>query len=68
MNTNVGSVDRVIRFLFAAVLFSLSLVIYSGSWVGTLLLVAGAVMLATALFGFCGLYSLLGINTQQSPE
>jgi hypothetical protein len=68
MNTNVGSFDRVIRFLLAAVLFSLSLMVYSGSWVGTLLLVAGAVMLATALFGFCGLYNLLGINTQQSPE
>ncbi len=68
MNANVGSLDRLIRFMIAATLLSLGLMIYSGSWVGTLLLVGGAVMLATALFGFCGLYRLLGINTQKSHE
>jgi hypothetical protein len=68
MNTNVGSFDRLIRFILAAVLLSLGLLVYSGSWAGTLLLVAGAITLATAMFGFCGLYTLLGINTRHSPE
>jgi hypothetical protein len=32
------------------------------------LVVAGGVLLVTALVGFCGLYRLLGIHTSQTHE
>jgi hypothetical protein len=68
MKTNVGSIDRLIRFLLAAVLFYLGLFLYSGSILGIGLVVAGGVLLVTALVGFCGLYRLLGIHTNQTHE
>lgn len=68
MKTNVGAVDRAIRLALAAVLMYLGLVLYSGSALGIGLLVAGAVLLVTGLVGFCGLYSLLGLRTNQSQE
>jgi hypothetical protein len=43
-------------------------VLYSGSALGVGLVVAGAVLLVTGLVGFCGLYSLLGLHTNQSQE
>ncbi len=58
MKVNEGTIDRVVRILLGLVLISL---VYVGpktpwGWIGLL-------PLATGLFGFCGLYSLLGINT-----
>ncbi len=68
MEMNVGSVDRLIRLLLASGLFYLGLFLYNGSALGIGLVVAGGVLLATALFGFCGLYRLLGIHTNQTHE
>ncbi len=68
MKTNVGLVDRLIRLLLASVLFYLGLFLYSGSALGIGLLVVGAILLITALIGFCGLYRLLGIHTNQPNE
>jgi hypothetical protein len=68
MKMNVGSLDRLIRLLLASVLFYLGLFLYSGSILGIGLVVAGGVLLVTALIGFCGLYRLLGIHTNQPIE
>ena len=68
MKTNVGSIDRLIRLLLASVLFYSGLFLYSGSALGIGLVVAGSIPLITALFGFCGLYRLLGIHTNQPDE
>jgi hypothetical protein len=68
MKTNVGSLDRLIRLLLASVLLYLGLFLYSGSALGIGLMVAGAVLLVTGLVGFCGLYSLLGLRTNQFQE
>jgi len=68
MKTNVGSLDRLIRLLLASALFYLGLFSYSGSALGIGLVVAGGVLLVTALVGFCGLYRLLGIHTNQPHE
>ncbi|MGB8699079.1 MAG: DUF2892 domain-containing protein [Thermosynechococcaceae cyanobacterium] len=65
MKTNVGSLDRLIRLLLASVLFYLGLFLYSGSALGIGLVIAGGILLITALVGFCGLYRLLGIHTSQ---
>jgi hypothetical protein len=68
MKTNVGSLDRLLRLLLAAVLFYLGLFVYSGSTLGIGLLIAGSVLLVTALVGFCALYSLLGIRTNETKQ
>jgi hypothetical protein len=68
MKTNVGAIDRLIRLLLASVLFYVGLFLYSGSTLSIGLVVAGGVLLVTALVGFCGLYRLLGIHTSQTNE
>lgn len=68
MKINVGSLDRLIRLLLASVLFYLGLFLYSSSALGIGLVAAGGILLITALVGFCGLYRLLGIHTNQPDE
>ena len=58
MNINVGTVDRVLRVLAGLVLIALAATGTVGWW-GWL----GVVPLATGLFRFCPVYTLLGINT-----
>ncbi|MBU1984985.1 DUF2892 domain-containing protein, partial [bacterium] len=53
----VGTADRIIRIIIAVVIFALGAAFKS--WWGLL----GLIPLLTAIFGFCGLYSLLGIST-----
>lgn len=63
MTTNVGTTDRIIRLLIAAALVGL---ILTNTVEGTLAWVCGvgaAAATLTAVFRFCGLYSLLGIST-----
>lgn len=63
MKKNVGSADRIIRLLLAAVFAYLY---FGGVVTGTLgivLVVLGAVFALTALISFCPLYSLVGLNT-----
>lgn len=68
MNANVGAIDRLIRLLLSAVLFYLGFFLYGGTGLGIGLVAMGGVMLVTALVGFCGLYQLLGIRTNQLTE
>ena len=68
MKTNVGSTDRLIRLLLASALFYLGLFPYDGTGLGIGLVVAGGVLMVTAVVGFCGLYRLLGIHTSQPNE
>lgn len=63
MTTNVGTTDRIIRLLVAAILAAL---ILTGTVEGTLAWVCGvgaAAAVVTAVFRFCGLYTILGIST-----
>lgn len=64
--TNVGSLDRTIRFIVGAILLALPFVAPFfaawGAWKFAVVAV-GVVMLATALFRFCPAYTLLGIRT-----
>lgn len=63
MKKNMGSADRIIRVLIAAVL---AFLYFNGTLHGTLgivALVAAIVFTATSLISFCPLYPLLGINT-----
>jgi hypothetical protein len=63
MKKNMGTADRIIRILLAAVFAYLY---FSGTVTGTIgivLLVLGAVFVVTSLVSFCPLYSLVGLST-----
>lgn len=63
MKKNMGSADRIIRVVIAAVL---AFLYFNGTISGTLgivAVVAAVVFVATSLISFCPLYPLLGINT-----
>ena len=68
MQMNLGLLDRLIRVLLASVLLYLGFFLYNGSALGIGLLIAGSILFVTALVGFCGLYRLLGIHTNQPNE
>lgn len=63
MKKNMGSTDRIIRTIFAAVV---AVLYFTGTITGTLglvLLVLAAVFLLTSLISFCPLYAPFGIST-----
>ena len=62
MKVNVGSVDRVIRFILGAIIIILGL--YFRSWWG----VVGIVPIVTAALNFCPAYSLIGVSTKKKIE
>ena len=58
MNMNVGGADRILRIVAGLILIGLTLGGQIGAW-GWI----GVVPLATGLFKFCPLYTVLGIKT-----
>lgn len=63
MKANIGTADRIIRIAIAVVIFAIGAV--HKSWWGLL----GLIPLLTAIFGVCGLYSLIGISTcKRTPK
>lgn len=67
MKANMGSVDRVVRVIVAAVVAGL---ILTGVAQGALAIVLGvlaAVFVVTSLVSFCPLYTIFGVNTCGRP-
>ncbi|MCF7521881.1 DUF2892 domain-containing protein [Neisseria sp. ZJ106] len=58
MKRNVGGLDRAIRIIVGLTLIIAAAAGVIGWW-GWL----GVLVLASGVFSFCGLYSLLGVNT-----
>lgn len=58
MKSNVGGIDRILRIVLGLVLIGLAATGTVGAW-GWI----GVVPLATAAFGFCPLYTVLGFST-----
>ena len=58
MKTNVGGIDRILRIVLGLVLIALTLTGTIGAW-GWI----GVVPIATAAFGFCPLYTVLGFSS-----
>lgn len=63
MNCNVGKADKFARILVA--LAAAGVAVFGGvdGWLRVVLYVVAAVMLLTALAGFCPLYRLLGVSS-----
>lgn len=68
MTGNVGIFDRLVRLAIAAVLIYLGLVTFASSSLGIGLDFLGLIAAFTGLFGFCGLYRLLGISTRKADH
>lgn len=67
MKKNVGSTDKVIRLLAAALFAILYL---SGTISGTLgivLLILAGTFTLTSFISFCPIYSLIGVSTCKKP-
>lgn len=59
----MGSADRIIRIIIAAVVLGLFLANIVTGTLGIILLVAAGIFLLTSFIGFCPLYALVGIKT-----
>ncbi len=65
MKKNMGTVDRIVRAIFAVVV---AILYFSGSISGTaavILSVLAVIMLLTSISGVCPLYGPLGISTMK---
>jgi len=58
MNTNIGDIDRLVRFLAGGALLLLFFFGPHSYWA-----LLGLIPLLTALVGFCPAYKLLGMST-----
>ena len=68
MKKNLGSADRVIRLLLAAVL---GFLFYNQTVTGTMgviFLIVAIVLVVTSFVSFCPLYAVLGIKTSKNKE
>lgn len=63
MKKNVGSIDKILRILIAVILAALFFTNVISGTVGIILLISAGVLIITSLIGFCGFYTLFGINT-----
>jgi hypothetical protein len=66
MTPNVGSADRIVRFVVGLALVLVPLLTSFSAdtaWLRWGMLVVGLVMIATAAMRFCPAYTLLGIRT-----
>ena len=62
MKANVGSADRIVRFILGAVIIALGF--YFKSWWG----VVGIGPIITGLINFCPAYNLIGVSTKKKIE
>ncbi|MDZ7797483.1 MAG: DUF2892 domain-containing protein [Candidatus Marinimicrobia bacterium] len=63
LNKNMGTADRVIRLLIAAVI---AVLYFTGNLAGTAAIILGilaVIFVLTALVGFCPLYKPFGFST-----
>ena len=63
MKTNMGTADKIIRLIIAAIIAILFFTNVITGTLGIILLVLAGVFVLTSLIGFCPLYALFGVNT-----
>ncbi|MCE4564018.1 DUF2892 domain-containing protein [Maribellus sp. CM-23] len=68
MKRNMGSIDRGLRVLIAALLVVLYLTGKIGGTLGVVLLLLAVVFLLTSLLGICPLYYPLGLKTNKKAK
>ena len=63
MKSNLGNLDRALRFFVGAVLVLLVATKVIGLWD-----LIGLVLIATALINFCPIYKIFGIHTNKADK
>lgn len=63
MKKNVGSADRIIRVILAAVFAVLYFTGIVSGTVGLVLVALGGIFVLTSLISFCPIYAIVGLNT-----
>lgn len=63
MKKNMGSADKLVRVLIAAVIAVLYFTNVITGTLATILLVVAGIFVATSLVSFCPLYALVGVST-----
>lgn len=68
MYSNVGRIDRLFRLVIGAALIAAPLINFMGlgasATVTYLMIAIGVILGATAVFGICPLYRLIGVSTK----
>lgn len=64
MKINESNIDRAIRGVVGAILLVVGLVVVKGT-IGIIAGALGGVLLATGIIGFCPLYALIRIDTNE---
>jgi len=68
MKKNMGSADRIIRFIIAAIVIALyKFEVINGTW-AIVLLVLSAIFIITSFISYCPLYSPFGISTAKKEK
>ena len=68
MKKNMGSADKIIRIILAAVFAVLYFTNTISGTLGIILLVFAVTFLLTSFISFCPLYTILGINTNKTKS
>ena len=63
MEKNVGTIDKIIRLILAAIIIILFVTHVIAGTFGIILLIVAAILALTSLIGICPLYLLFGIST-----
>ncbi len=63
MKKNMGTIDKVLRIIIAAVITGLFAADVISGTVGIILVLFAFVFVATSIVSFCPLYTLLGVST-----
>ncbi|MCK9400525.1 MAG: DUF2892 domain-containing protein [Bacteroidales bacterium] len=68
MKKNMGSVDKIIRLLLAALFIILFVFNVVSGIFGYILLALAAIFIVTSLISFCPLYTIFGIKTTPAKK
>ncbi|HAN78342.1 MAG TPA: DUF2892 domain-containing protein [Bacteroidales bacterium] len=68
MKKNMGTIDKVVRIILAAVMATLYFTNIVTGTLGIVLLVFAAVFVLTSVISFCPLYAPLGIKTNPNSD
>jgi hypothetical protein len=68
MKKNIGSADKIVRYLLAAIIIVLfALKVVTGTF-GFILLAVAAILIVTALLDFCPIWWILGVKTNKAKR
>jgi hypothetical protein len=68
MKKNVGTIDKVIRIIIAALVLVLFLTHVIAGTLGIVLLVLAGILVVTSFISFCPIWALFGLSTKEKSE